>query len=459
MPIKIRRSLWYTSLFLAKYKLQIIVSCLVAVSLGLIFTLLQNFLPKPKNVYYFGLIGQYSSSQLPEVVVTFLNSGLTTIDSKEKVYPNLSTGWQVSEDGKSYTFTLKPNLLWSDGSSVTLSDINFNIRDVAFSTKDPDQLIFNLPAKFAPFPSILNFPISSKSGLLSSPYTVKVKQKSSGVITDIVLESKRDIYYLKVYPTSSLALTSYKLGEIDAILEIPSFGINSLPQTTGLTQTNVNYRQTALLYFNHQDPLLKEKSIRQGLAYLIKDKSFSNERAMTTLSTNSWAFNPVVKNYQYDPERGKKLITDSLSPETKNINLELSTIPELLPIAETIKQDLQSDLVSINIKVVTGTPQSFQLFLGFFDIPSDPDQYSSWHSTQNRNISHINSEKLDKYLEDGRTTIDLDDRKQLYYEFQRIFAEELPALPLFYPKILFLARNSRFFDIITLMFYRQNLGG
>ncbi len=162
---------------------------------------------------------------------------------------------------------------------------------------------------------------------------------------------------------------------------------------------------------------------------------------MTTISPTSWAFNPLVKTYPYSPARTKDLIKSPLS-------LELATTPDLLGIAENIKDQLTSDKLSINTKVVTSTPEQFQIFLTSYIIPSDPDQYRDWHSTQATNIGRGSDEKIDKLLEDGRINQDPKERKRIYFDFQKTFSEELPALVLYQPSVFNLARKESYFGII-----------
>jgi peptide/nickel transport system substrate-binding protein len=72
--------------------------------------------------------------------------------------------------------------------------------------------------------------------------------------------------------------------------------------------------------------------------------------------------------------------------------------------------------------------------LAFWKIPLDPDQYFFWHSTQkDTNITNYKNVKIDKLLEDGRSSIFPSDRKKYYIEFQKIIAEDIPAIFLYYP--------------------------
>ncbi len=437
----IREQFWYTQAFLKKYIAQILGSLLVTVLVVIVLNIILSKLPKSKPVYKIGLVGQYSSNQLPQIVNTFISGGLTKLDEQLEAKPNKAESWQVTENDTVYSFTLKPGLTWNDGTKVKVSDLKLSIPSVKVDITDPNIVSFRLPSKFSPFPSLLTFPLVSKNGKLIGDYEIKIKQKTSGIITQIILESKTKRMVFNFYPTVKQVITAYKLGELDLVLQIPETSIDTKFVSYGSTRKNSEDSQAVMIIFNQADPILKDKSLRQGIAYGIEDKTFGNEPATTTINPDSWAFNPLVKTYNYNLGRSKELIKSAT-------NLELSVLPELLPTAERIKLQLEKSLISLSIKVVTSTPDQFQLFLTNYTIPSDPDQYRDWHSTQSTNLGKNSDEKIDKYLEDGRTTRDLKERKQLYLDFQKTFSEELPALVLYHPSTISLARNEAIFDII-----------
>jgi len=71
------------------------------------------------------------------------------------------------------------------------------------------------------------------------------------------------------------------------------------------------------------------------------------------------------------------------------------------------------------------------------ELIGDPDPYPQWHSTQispqGQNFGGWNNREADILMEQARLTSDQETRRQLYAEFQRIFATDLPALLLYYP--------------------------
>lgn len=432
---KLRENIWLLTGFTKKYGGLVVFSLLATLFTIFVASRILAKLPKTKATIRVGIVGQFNSNQLPPRILNILNAGLISFNEKLEPIPNIAESWSISEDGRNYTFKLFPDKKWSDGSMLTANDIRISIPNIKVEAKDNYSLSFQIPTKFSPFVSLLNIPLVSKDAKVAGNYNIKLKQRTTGVITQVLLESDKAKIIFQTYPTAKQALIAYKLGQVDTILDIPN---DLLSEANGFGQivSSPNLAQTVLLIFNQTDPNLKEKQTRQSIAYMLKDKNFGEKESLTTIHPLSWGYNPVVKTYPFNPQRAKELTKSK-------IVLELSTTPDLLKTAENIKSQLDSDLFELNIKVVTSTPEQFQLFLTNFNIPTDPDQYREWHSTQNTNIGRGSDEKIDKLLEDGRIFTDQKQRKAVYFDFQKTFAEELPAIPLFHPTTFSLTRRPQ----------------
>lgn len=66
--------------------------------------------------------------RLEETILTDLFLGLTTFDADGRTVPGAAESWQVSADGLTWTFRLRPNLRWSDGRPLTADDFVFAFR-------------------------------------------------------------------------------------------------------------------------------------------------------------------------------------------------------------------------------------------------------------------------------------------------------------------------------------------
>lgn len=64
-------------------------------------------------------------------IVRLVFSGLTRIDPTGEVLPDLAERWSVSENGRVYTFKLRPGARWHDGAPVTVDDVVFTARVAA----------------------------------------------------------------------------------------------------------------------------------------------------------------------------------------------------------------------------------------------------------------------------------------------------------------------------------------
>lgn len=77
------------------------------------------------------------SQEYPNVFL-FTFEGLTTTDGVTgEVVPALAESWEIAPDGKTYTFTLRPDLKWSDGEPLTADDVVFSYMDVLFNPAIP----------------------------------------------------------------------------------------------------------------------------------------------------------------------------------------------------------------------------------------------------------------------------------------------------------------------------------
>lgn len=69
------------------------------------------------------LVGDVTSA----FVISQLFSGLVRLDSNLEVQPDLAETWQVSDDGRTYTFILRENARFADGTPITSEDVRYSL--------------------------------------------------------------------------------------------------------------------------------------------------------------------------------------------------------------------------------------------------------------------------------------------------------------------------------------------
>lgn len=411
-----------------------------------IFTLVIYFLPfynQPKVTE--GLIGVYTHNNLPQAVSNLLSESLVEMDKKGMPQPKLAEKWDTNKELNIYTFKLNNNLFWNDGTKVQSSDIKFNLPNVEVKYPDPATIQFKLVDSFAPFPTFLVNPIFKNNSFVGlGKYKLNSEETSKGFITKLVLQSKDKnqklpIIIIHFYPDEKTARTAFELGEIDSLIGVSD--ISSFKNTPNVILKQIPiFNKIVAIFYDTKDNILSDKNFRRALGFSAPEIK-GEERAKTSIPSFSWAFNDTVKDYLGDIEMAKSYF-DKVE-KGKDDTLILTTTPVFSALGEAIIKSWKELGVNAVLRIESGIPQNFQALLIQEPIPLDPDQYAIWHSTQdNTNISNYSSARIDKDLEDGRKTGDIEVRKEKYADFQRVLLDDAPATFLYFPKLNVIYRKK-----------------
>ena len=433
--------------FWKKFKLLLLLGVFLGIAFFLVLPLFKPLLINFQEGNRIGIVGRYSIEELPLEIQSKISQGLTSIDEGGNVHPALASNWEAKDEGKEWVFFLSDKK-WQVGLQIKATDINYKFSDVSVEVIDDRTIKFTLKEPFSPFPSIVSRPIF-KRGLLGAGdwKVVKINSISGGRYLEslkLINTKTNRIESYKFFPTEDVAKTALKLGEVD---DLENMSSGEFKDWNNLSiQANSREDMYVGLFINNEDPILSDKSLRQALAYAINKSSFSGERAISPISPLSWAFNPQVKQYPYNVSRAKELYETLPKEQRKDMTLKLETTPALLDTAEKIKSNWENIGIKTQIQTSGSPPEDFQILLAIQSIPPDPDQYSFWHSTQiatniTRYKTSKESQRIDKLLEDGRKTLDLEERKKIYMDFQRFLLEDSPVIFLYRPTTYTISRK------------------
>lgn len=385
-----------------------------------------------------GMVGAYTLNSLPVSVVSDLSYGLTYVDDKGLVKPAAAKKWKIQDSGKTYVFYLKDNIKFTDSGQLTSESINYNFSDAKTIKPVKNVIVFKLKENFSPFLTVVSQPIFKKGFVGVGEYKIKSLDLNGNFVQTINLVSIKDQYKIKrynFYPTVSALKTAFLLGEINKILGITdlkykNFYLNDFPNVK--VEKKVNYNQMIALFFNTKDLTLSDKKVRSGLIYAISDEFKFGKRSGSAYPSSLWAY-----SYQYsrtqDIEHAKILLSNEASSKSSSMVLTIKTFEKYKDTAKIISDNWKRLNVKTKIEYVNRIPDNFQIFLGDFYVPKDPDQYVLWHSEHENNITRLENKRIDKYLEDGRKTTDINERKKIYADFQKYLLDESPAAFLYFP--------------------------
>jgi peptide/nickel transport system substrate-binding protein len=442
----IRYFYWISSAFFKKNFLALLLSSLATLIVIILIVTFSPFVLKilTTPTETIGIAGEYTTSNLPDEISQKLSNGLIHIDENGNVIPVLAEDWEVSNDGREFKFKIKNNLSWNDDALFTAKQINYKFKDVTIETPNDTTITFKLKSPLAIFPQFLIRPIIKEPMIgVAGLYSVDRTKISQGRLVSLSLSPNKaghPLLVYKFYDTEDKLIEAYKLGEIKSFkTERREVALQFEDFNNTFVQKSIDYSKVIAIFFNFNFPLFKEeKDLRHAIAEAIDKSKFQElgEIALGPVPPVSWAYDEaVLRAYPYNPNVAGKIIKKYQDEASISAQIKLTTYYEHLNVADDIKKTLTDAGLPITVEVVSGgMPKDFQLFLAKMNLGSDPDQYFFWHSTQqDNNITTYRNVRVDKLLEDGRTTFGITKRKPIYSDFQRILVEDMPAHFLYHP--------------------------
>ncbi|WBW96352.1 peptide-binding protein [Oceanirhabdus sp. W0125-5] len=227
--------------------------------------------------------------------------------------------------------------------------------------------------------------------------------------------------------------------------------------------------------FNLRKEIFKDNNVRQAFMYaidrkLMVDKLLEGNGSVvnTTILPSSWAYpdEKLLNTYNFSIDKAKELLKEAgwedrdgdgivendnnedfkvvLKYPTGNKTRELSA-----PIIQKSLKDIGVEVELESLEFGTLMDQvvgnhEFDLYLMGNNLGSDPDPKPYWHSTAASdkkgdygwNISAFRNEEADKLMEEGLSTLDMNERKKIYEEFGILMNKELPWVYLYCQNIV-----------------------
>ncbi|MEK7180340.1 MAG: ABC transporter substrate-binding protein [Patescibacteria group bacterium] len=347
-------------------------------------------------------------------LTTLVYSGLLKATPDGSLINDLSEYYSISPDGKVYTFVLKENIYFHDGTKVTTEDVKFTIEraqdpllkssrraswdGVEIRVVNEKEIIFILKQAYVPFlenltlgilpkhiwkdASAEQFPFSSLNvePIGSGPYMVStIKRNSSGLPIRYQLKAFKkyalgEAYIkeilIKFYSNETELLNAYKKREVE--------GINGVSPVValGLEKEGVEIKHATLprvfaVFFNqNQQILFTNKEIREALNIGLDKNRIVRE---VLKGYGSAISSPILPEYvagkatiETAPDyvetaqkilenNGWKLASSSGFMEKKGnilqFSLSTSNVPELKQAAEIIKEEWGKIGVNVDIKI------------------------------------------------------------------------------------------------------------
>jgi peptide/nickel transport system substrate-binding protein len=412
--------------------------------------------------------------------VTWQNvfEGLTTIDKDGQVQPQLAESWEISEDGKTYTFKLRQGVTFHNGVAFDSSVAKFAIdRARGADSVNPQKRYFaSIDAIETPDAGTLVLKLKQPAGSLlywlGWPSSVMVEPKSAddnkttpigtGPFTFVSwakgakVDLKKNADYWNKEVSVSLETASFRFvndpqaqaaalqaGDIDAF---PEFGapelVSSFKGSERLATVIGDTELKVVAGMNNARKPFSDKRVRQALMMAV-DRTMVVEGAWSGYGTpigshytpNDRGYKDLTGVYAYDIEKAKALLVEAGYPDGFSFTIKA---PQMV-YAQRSSQILQALFAEIGVTMNIETTEfpakwvadvlkaaDYDMTIVAHAEPMDIDIYA-------RDPYYFNYKNpaFNDVLAKVEATADPAEQDKLYGEAQTILAEDVPALFLF----------------------------
>jgi peptide/nickel transport system substrate-binding protein len=443
---------------------------------------------------------------------------LFNYDDRNQLVPELATevpsleNGDISRDNRSITYHLRRGVLWQDGKPFTADDVIFTWHAVmnkrnnvgstvgfdlidAIDRKDAATIVVHLREPYAPFISTFFGPSANPYVVLpahllakypdinhlaynsqpigTGPFVMERWQRGSKIVFRANPHywrgppKLREIWYTPI-PDENTIVTLLKSHEAD--LEYSASNVN-YPQYPGIEGTRTvltTFTRFGQLMLNVQRPVLGDVRVRRALWYAIDVKGLIREithgvnvPGYTDQPSFSWAYNPNVAHYDFDPAKARALLDAAgwkVGPDGirvkdgKRLQIEYAGVQGSAN-GNAVAVIVQRDFHDVGVEMLVKTYVSSLFFASYgaggiiqtgkFDAAFaswasgvDPDDAALWMCDQippgGQNVYRFCDPALDAQERIALSTNDRAVRKRAYDRIQEILADRVPVIITWY---------------------------
>lgn len=427
-----------------------------------------------------------------ERIDSLIFDSLVELDAQRIPHGDLAETWEMP-DPVTYVFHLRPGVKFHDGRLLTSADVKYtfdSILDGSVTTSKRGSLSF-VKSISAPDAATVIFHLSEpNSGFLTDICRPEIGVVPSGAGKDaaghpigtgpfrfvgaqqddnVVLQRSTNYFrtppkiervQFRIVPEAVVRALELRKGTGD--LEMSSLAPDMIPvlrQQSSLEVTEEPGTNYAYISFNIQNPVLAKREVRQALAlatnreeiirYLYRGQA---RLADGPLPPNSWAYDPGIAHFGFDPEQAGQLLDSAGYPrraENSGMRLKLTlktSTDESTRLLGAVLQE-QWRKVGVDLELQSMEPATlaaeiaggnFQLYtLRWIGVNNDPEFYEFAFSSRRMppmggNRGHYRNPQVDALLDQARVESDQEKRRELFSQVQKIIAEDLPYVSLWF---------------------------
>ncbi|MDQ3627741.1 MAG: ABC transporter substrate-binding protein [Actinomycetota bacterium] len=406
-------------------------------------------------------------------------------DENLQMQPALAKSWEVSDDQRTWTFTLRDDVEFHDGSAFTADDVVYSYNRIideelpvayrfAAVTKvtapDDSTVVIELAQ---PTPNLLASIGGYKGVAIVQEDNVEsgdIKNQPVGTgpfaLVDyaqgdsITLESNPGYWggapaisgvEFSFVSDPTVALQNLESGEVHWTDNLPPQQVSSLVERDDLAVDSAPSNDYWYFAPNQEQEPFDDPRVRQALAWAIdRDEitqaaKFGNATSNQTAIPESSAWYHDYAPYSQDQDRATELLAAAGAEDLSFELMVTSEYPETVSVAQVMSSQLAEVGVDVKIRTLDFATWLDEQGKGNFDVfmlgwlgNIDPDEYyyAQHHSGGSFNFHGYDNPEVDQLLDDARVETDQADRKALYDQIAELIVDDASYVYLYNPDVV-----------------------
>lgn len=431
-----------------------------------------------------------ASDTLSQNVSKSFYEGLFSFDPSMKLKNVLATGYTVSDDGLTYTVTLRPGVKFSDGEPFNAAAVKANFervinpdshltRYVLYKNIDRIEVVDDLTVKFVlkqPFSAFIN-QLAHPSGVMMCPKILNLPKKEiafnpcgTGPYTlekynpaEFLVVKKNPNYWQKGLPKldqitfrpvleDATRVAMLRTGEAQYIDVVPPEQVPAIKENADLvlvSKPSVVQRQ---IYLNNTKKPFSDVRVRQALNYALDKEAMVKvlykgyASPATGVAPEGIDFAKQFGSWPYDPEKAKALLKEAGYPDGFSATLWAATNSSA---NQKLLQFLQQQYARVGVKLQvraleagqrvqlvqsTGVEKSQMQMIawgwssstGEIDWVLRPLLTTGSFPPANSNYAFYSNKRVDELVQEALLVTDREKKQAIYTEAQKIIWNDAP---------------------------------
>ena len=384
-------------------------------------------------------------------------------DGTEEPQPRIAESYEISDDGTEYTFHLRNDVTFHDGTPLTSADVKFSLEmymnseyqgsqvTMLQSVETPDDytVVCKLEGAYSPFLlGVCSVHIASQAYYEASPEEFVSNPVGSGPYkfvsrangSNVKLEAYEDYYRgaaeikditFEVIPDSSTKAIALQTGEVN-FADIESSSMAQLQANPAITIAEVPTSGFAYVSMNLEKEPFNDVKVRQAINYAIDRENlvavcYDGEAEVNSniCSKERFGYSDDQFQYTYDPEKAKELLAEAGITTPYDLG-ELLVAEKYSNIATVIQNDLRAVGLDCTIAVKEFNAYISDLTSGNYNITAlnmtlegETQMLEMAYKTEyigTANNARYADEEMDQLFEDATHETDNDKRAEIFDE-------------------------------------------